>query len=117
MDQKLFFLINREWTSPALDLLMATLSSFDLWIPFLLLLIACVAVRGGFKARALLLTAVAVVGISDALVANSLKHAVNRPRPTQLEAVRMVDFQKAQPRFLAFLRPLSVKSSQPEAEV
>lgn len=117
MDQDLFFLINREWTSPGLDRLMATLSSFDLWIPFLCVLIVCLLIFGGFKARAFVLLVGAVIGIAGGVVDDGLKHAVNRPRPTQVEAVRTVDFQIAKPRFLAFLRPLSIKTSQPEAVI
>ena len=115
MDQDLFFLINHEWTSPALDRFMATLSSFDLWIPFLCVLIGCVLVFGGFKARAFVLVACAVVGLAGGALDNGLKHAVNRPRPTQVKAVRVVDFQKLKPRFLALWKPLCITTSQPEA--
>src|SRR4051812_45446628 len=37
MDRKLLLLINRQWTSPALDWIMAVFSSFDLWAPFFVL--------------------------------------------------------------------------------
>lgn len=115
MDQKLFFLINREWTAPGLDLLMATVSSFDFWIPILCALIAGIAIRGGFKARAMIVVAVIVVGMSDGIAVNNLKHAVNRPRPTQLQSVRVVDLKKAKPRFLALFKPPLVQASHPES--
>ena len=41
VDQRLFFLINQRWTSPALDRLMAAASSFDVWLPFLLVARCC----------------------------------------------------------------------------
>ncbi|MEI6349921.1 MAG: phosphatase PAP2 family protein [Verrucomicrobiota bacterium] len=117
MEQKLFLLINRQWTSPALDRIMATLSSFDFWTPVLLLLIVVVAVFGGFKARALLLTLALSVGIADGVVVNSLKCVFNRPRPCQAQAVRVVKLQKTRPAFFAVIRPANVTASQPESGV
>ena len=55
MDQKLLFLINREWTNPFLDRTMLLLSSFDLWFWPMLILGLLVVVRGGFRARAFVL--------------------------------------------------------------
>ena len=114
MDQKLFFLINRQWTSSALDLLMASLSSFDLWIPIFAVLIVLLGVFGGFRERALLVTLVITVIFTDCLVINALKPLFNRPRPRQAESVRLVDFAPARPRLLALGRPLMVTCSLPE---
>ena len=114
MDQKLFFLINRQWTSSALDLLMASLSSFDFWMPIFAVLIVLLGVFGGFRERAFLLTLLMTVLLTDCVLTNSLKHAVNRPRPRQVQAVRLVDFAPAHPRLLAIARPLVVVDSQPE---
>lgn len=108
MDQKLFLLINREWTSPWLDLCMAMLSSFDFWLPFLAVLIVLMLVFGGFRARAFVVTLAVIVGCMDGVVDNGLKHAVSRPRPTQAGVARSVDFQQVRPRFLAVGRPLVV---------
>jgi len=108
MDQKLFFLINREWTSPWLDLCMATLSSFDFWMPFLAVLIVLLMVFGGFRERAFVVTLAVIIACMDGVVDNGLKHAVSRPRPTQAGVARFVDFQRVQPRFLALGRPLVV---------
>ena len=115
MDQKLFFLINREWTSPVLDRIMATLSCFAFWTPFLLVLIACLLVFGGFKARALVLVLAVVIGLTDGVVVNGLKRAVNRPRPLQAQSVRVVDLEKTTPRILAVFQAPSVKASRPES--
>ena len=54
MDQRLFFLINRQWTSPVLDRIMAAASSLDLWLPFLAVLVVVAAWRGRARARWLL---------------------------------------------------------------
>ena len=113
MDQKLLFLINREWTSPALDKFMALLSSFDAWIPPLIVLIALLLWRGGFRARAFVLSAAMIVGINDGLIARTLKHRVDRPRPHQaINDVRQVDLAKATPRLLALAQPATIKYSK-----
>ena len=114
MDQKLFFLINREWSSPTLDPFMATLSSFDFWIPILLALIVCVAIFGGFRARAMILTIGLTVALTDGVVVDFLKHAVNRPRPMQVLAARVVTLKKIKPRLLGVLHPPVVKTSHPK---
>ena len=47
MDQQLLFLVNRTWAHPALDRLMAVMSSLDFWWPFLIALglVAAISVR------------------------------------------------------------------------
>jgi undecaprenyl-diphosphatase len=115
LDQQLFPLINHEWTTPSLDLLMAAMSSFDLWLPFLIVAALLTLLLGGFKARALVLCALLSVAVSDGVVSNSLKKTVNRPRPNQSQAgVRVVTLRKARPQFLALLKPPVVKTSEPE---
>lgn len=93
---------------------MATLSSFDFWIPLLLVAIVGVAVAGCFKSRAMLVVLLLVVGFTDGVVVNGVKHWANRPRPNQVEPARVVDLQKAKPRFLAIFQPPMVKFSEPE---
>ena len=113
MDQKLLFLINRQWTGPVLDRLMALLSSFPAWVPFMAVLIALLFWRGGFHARAFVLCAGLIVGINDGVVSKGLKHLVSRPRPHQsIDGVRQVDLGKATPRILAIARPLKIKLSE-----
>jgi len=114
MDQKLFYLVNQQWAGPWLDLPMVLLSSFDFWIPFFGLLIGWYLVRGGFHGRMFVISVGIAVGLTDGLVCNPLKKIVDRPRPRQAEAVRVVDFAKRKPRFLAIAEPLVVKTSKPE---
>ena len=114
MDQKLLFLINRQWTNPALDYAMALASSFDAWIPPMILLIGLLLWRGGFRARAFVLSAALIVGINDGLISRTIKHLVDRPRPHQsVQDVRQVDLAKGHPRLLALGKPLNIKYSQP----
>lgn len=117
MDQKLLFLINREWTSAAADRLMALVSSWDVWLPIAAILIIWLLVKGPFKARAFVVTVGLIVGINDGVVSNSLKHLIGRPRPHQVvEGVRVVDLAKAKPRILAIFSPAKVKLSKPGSD-
>ncbi len=117
MDQKLLFLINREWTNPALDRVMAVFSTFDVWLFPLLLLLVGIGVFGGFTGRAFVITAALVVAVNDGGVSNSLKKLVDRPRPFQSHNdVRQVDMAKARPRLLAVAKPLQIKLSRANLE-
>src|SRR5438105_2932294 len=99
MDQKLLFLINREWTNSTLDLCMAAITTFDVWLFPILLAAAVLAIRGGFRARAFLLMLALLVGLNDGAVSKPLKHFVDRPRPGEsVNDVRQVDLARARPR-------------------
>ena len=113
MDQKLLFLINRQWTNAALDWFMAAVSCIAAWAPLVLVLVLVLVLAGGFRMRAFLVTAALIVGINDGIVANSLKRLVDRPRPHQaLNDVRIVDLARATPRLLALFKPASVTLSR-----
>ena len=110
MDQKLLFLINHEWTCPALDRLMAIMSSGALWVVPLVLLAIAVGVRAGFKGRAFLVVTLIAIGLSDAAFGNTIKHAVGRLRPHQSEVgVRTLDL--ANPAWRGLFQPLKQKTS------
>ena len=76
MDQQLLFLINHTWAHPALDRLMAVMSSFDFWWPFLVAAGVVAALFGGFRMRAMLLTAGLAIAMTDAVAVRMLKDAV-----------------------------------------
>jgi len=66
MEQSLFHAINQQWTSPALDLLMAGLSDSQIWMPFLIAIGIAALVFGGFTARAFvtcLVISLAIAGL------------------------------------------------------
>lgn len=94
---------------------MALVSSWDVWLPIAAVLAVWLLLKGGFQARAFLLTATLIVGFNDGVISNSLKHLIGRPRPHQvLDGVRVVDLAKAKPRILAVLSPAVVKLSRPD---
>src|SRR5881275_6000 len=106
MDQSLFHLINQEWTGPALDLLMAGLSDSEIWRPLFVVIGIASLVFGGFKARVFVICLLFSLLIGAA-VTSELKSAVDRRRPKQVQTVRMVQLQKAHPKFLTlFNKPI-----------
>lgn len=113
MDQKLFSLINAKWTSPALDSFMAALSSLPAWAPLIVLAVALAAVRGGFRARAMLVVLAVVIAVMDMGVSDTIKKIVNRPRPREAQAgVRVVDLQPGALRILSAFKPAVVTRSK-----
>src|SRR5260370_29662089 len=83
MDITLLFLINRQWTNPFLDWLMAVLTNFDLWRPLLFILIPLLLWRGGFRWRTFILATLVTLGIADGIFTQVTKRLVDRPRPIQ----------------------------------
>ncbi|MFY8268574.1 MAG: phosphatase PAP2 family protein [Terrimicrobiaceae bacterium] len=112
MEQTVFEFINANLRHPTLDVLMATLSSWAVWWPLVILAAVLILIFGGFHARAMLLAAALAVGVNDGLVCRNLKAAVQRPRPHEvLSGIRTIDLKKATPRMLAVALPLRVKVS------
>lgn len=110
-DQAIFHLINERWTSPALDLFMAVLSDFAIWRPALILLALYLLIFRGFRGRAFVCCLALGLVLSEALAVETLKEAIGRKRPKQMETVRMVKLQKANPRFMTmFKRPQILRS-------
>jgi len=107
MDDRLLFLINREWTHPVFDWVMAIFSSYDFWLPFLVLAGVLMLWRGGFRARMCLLS-VGIVLLALNQLTGVAKKQFDRPRPGQhLPNVRTIDLdQKTSPRVLALGKPL-----------
>lgn len=117
MEQTLLFLINRQWTSPETDWLMAITTDWNFWRPIILSVGILFGIFGGFHARAALLCTLVCLGIVDPIVVNSIKHAVGRPRPyMMLQGVREVKLAHAQPQILALAKPLTIEYSQPSIE-
>jgi undecaprenyl-diphosphatase len=110
MDQSVFHLINQQWTSPFLDLFMAGVSDSEIWRPLFLAIGIVAIVLGGFKARAFVIC----LGLSlmiGAFVTGDLKSAIDRRRPKQVKTVRMVQLQKARPKFLTLFKRPTIRLS------
>ena len=104
MEEKLLTLINRDWTSPGLDALMAIMSSLRFWAVPIVVFAVYLAVYGRFRARAMLVVLDLTILVSDCLIGDGLKHLIRRPRPNEVVAdVRIVslNFHHAIPRLLS----------------
>ena len=111
MDQAVFHLINEQWTSPALDLFMAAISDVQIWKPLLVALVLYALLFGGFKGRAFVFCVALTLFISETIVVSTLKSSIGRLRPKQAQTVRMVQWEKAAPRFLTLFKQPTIRFS------
>jgi len=113
MDRTFFFLINSQWTHPALDRFMAVLTDFNVWLFPTIVLMVWVWIKGGFRARAFIIMATLVVAVNDGIIARTLKRMTDRPRPHQmLNDVRQIELARGRIALLAIAKPLRIKASR-----
>jgi len=114
MDKTLLLFINREWTNPFLDWLMATFTNFSVWLPILVIATLVLLWRGNFRVRSFVLVTLATLAFTDGVFTQFTKKIVNRPRPSQaLAEVREVSLKKKNPAILGVFLPVQVSLSQP----
>jgi membrane-associated phospholipid phosphatase len=114
LDQQVFLFFNAERNLPWLDTAWAVFSSLDLWLPLMILAGVLVAWRGGFRARAMLVTLLLSISIMEGGIINPLKKTISRQRPYYVLAdARVVSLEDATPKLLAALRPARVKPGNP----
>ncbi len=89
---------------------MAALSDTEIWRPLFVAIGVSAFLFGGFKARAFVICLVLSLLIGS-LVTSTLKSAVDRRRPKQVENVRMVQLQKARPKFLTIFKKPTIRFS------
>jgi len=111
MDQVIFHLINERWTSPALDLFMAAISNVEIWKPVLIALGFYALVFMGFKGRAFVFCLLVTLIISEQFFVRTLKSAIDRRRPKQVQTVRMVQLERTRPEFMTLFRKPTIRSS------
>src|ERR1044072_6369691 len=110
MDQSTFHFINQQWTSPALDLLMAALSDSAIWEPLFIAIGVSALLLGGFRARAFVICLVLSLLITSQIT-GLLKSAVDSHRTKHVENVVMVKFQKTCPSFLTLFKKPTIRFS------
>src|ERR1700758_5527410 len=116
MAKTLLLFINREWTNPFLDWLMATLTNFEVWLPILVIATLILLWRGNFRVRSFVIVTLVTLAFTDGVFNQFTKKMVNRPRPVQsLAEVREVSLQKKTPAILGIFLPVHVSFSQPPA--
>lgn len=115
LDHQLFLFVNADRGLPLLDLLMAVLSSFDFWLPLLIIAGLLIAWRGGFRARAMLVCLLLSIGIMESALVNPLKKTIGRARPIDaVPEARSVSLAKVSPRLLAVAQPVRVRPAKIE---
>lgn len=90
---------------------MAAVSDVEIWKPLLVLIGLYALIFCGFKGRAFVLCAVVTLTISNLIVVRGLKSSIQRPRPKQTQTVRMVQLQKATPKFLTLFQQPTIRYS------
>ena len=93
---------------------MPAISYADIWTPFFVIAAMAFLIFGGFRGRAFVFCTALAVGLSNAAV-EPLKHAVERPRPKQVQTVRMVELEKTHPKILSIFKKPTIRLST-EAE-
>jgi undecaprenyl-diphosphatase len=111
MDQFLFHLINERWAHPALDLFLAAVSDVEIWKPVLIAVAVCVLIFTGFKGRAFVITLALALVLADYFLVSTLKTAIDRRRPKQVQKVRMVQLERTNPRFLTLFKRPTIRYS------
>jgi len=111
MDQTLFHLINEKWTNPALDLFMAAISNVEIWRPLLIGLLVYALVFMGFKGRAFVFCLLVTLSISEQFLVRTLKSAIDRRRPKQVQTVRMVQLERTRPEFMTLFKKPTIRFS------
>jgi undecaprenyl-diphosphatase len=114
MDEMIFHLINEQWTNPVFDLFMPAISYSDIWTPCFIIAAIAFLIFGGFRGRAFVFCTTFVLALSNAAV-DPLKHAIERPRPKQVQTVRMIELEKTRPKILSIFRKPIIRVST-EAE-
>jgi undecaprenyl-diphosphatase len=96
LDRELFHAINHGWANPVLDAVYPWITRLqNLW-PFLVVLAALLATKGGPRGRRCLLLIAVAVAISDPLAVRVVKPLVERERPcVELSDVRLLASRKS----------------------
>ena len=85
VDVELFRFVNQGLSNPVLDVLMPFISgnrlSYAIFFPLLVIGGLLLIWKGGRRGLLLVITLVLAVGFSDGILCNTLKHALQRPRP------------------------------------
>ena len=111
MDQFIFHLINERWTNPAFDLFMAAISNVEIWRPVLIGLLVYALVFMGFKGRAFVFCLLVTLFVSEQFLVRTLKSAIDRRRPKQVQTVRMVQLERTRPEFMTLFKKPTIRFS------
>lgn len=89
---------------------MAVLSNSEIWKPLLIATALGALFFGGFKARAFVVCLVFSLLIAEGIT-GVLKSAIDRHRPKQVQSVRMIELQRAHPKFMVLFKKPNIRFS------
>ena len=93
---------------------MASFTSFDVWMPILVLIALALLWRGDFRVRSFVVVTLLTIACTDGIFTQFMKKLVNRPRPNEaLAEVREVSLEKTKPAILGVWKPVQVSLSRP----
>lgn len=90
---------------------MAAVSDVEIWKPLFIALAVCLLIFGGFKGRAFLICLALALVLADYFLVSTLKTAIDRRRPKQVQKVRMVQLERTHPRFITLFKRPTIRSS------
>ena len=90
---------------------MAAVSDVEIWKPLLIVIAVGVLIFGGFKGRAFIVCLALALILADFFLVSTLKTAIGRRRPKQVQKVRMVQLERSSPRFLTLFKQPTIRYS------
>ena len=90
---------------------MAAISDIEIWKPLLIVLALCILIFGGFKGRAFIICLALALMVADYFLVSTLKTAINRRRPKQVQKVRMVQLERTHPQFFTLFKKPAIRYS------
>lgn len=87
-DHAAFLLLNAEWHSPWLDVVMPFWRSKYTWMPFYAFVLSFLVINFPRRGWLVVLMLVATVGLADAVSSHGFKKTFKRPRPCQQEVLQ-----------------------------
>ena len=90
---------------------MAAISDVEIWKPLLIVFALCILIFGGFKGRAFIICLALALMVADYFLVSTLKTAINRRRPKQVQKVRMVQLERTHPQILTLFKKPTIRYS------
>ena len=92
------------------DLFMPLISHAEIWMPFFLIAAVALLIFGGFRSRAFVFCTALTLGLTNLRLIR-LNTPSRRPRPKQVQTVRMIELEKTRPMLLTIFKKPHIRVS------